>query len=127
MCGAIPLFPQYVFMVWCLVKHGDNFTFCLVNLFEEFPSIPLCLYDVILQFHTFFRWLCIFVNPNAYNFVKLPQEMIDKLPNLLIGFRLLSFHWLLQSPSKVEITKDYAWTMRKVLKPISWGTSVKTG
>jgi hypothetical protein len=21
--------PQYVFMAWCLVKHGDNFTFTL--------------------------------------------------------------------------------------------------
>jgi hypothetical protein len=25
MCGAIPPLPQYVFMVWCLVKHRDNF------------------------------------------------------------------------------------------------------
>jgi hypothetical protein len=25
MSGAIPLLPQYVFMVWCLVKHSDNF------------------------------------------------------------------------------------------------------
>jgi hypothetical protein len=24
--GAIPPFPQYVFMAWCLVKHRDNFT-----------------------------------------------------------------------------------------------------
>jgi hypothetical protein len=27
MCGAILPLPQYVFMVWCLVKHRDNFTF----------------------------------------------------------------------------------------------------
>jgi hypothetical protein len=27
MRGAIPPLPQYVFMVWCLVKHRDNFTF----------------------------------------------------------------------------------------------------
>jgi hypothetical protein len=26
MRGAIPPLPQYVFMVWCLVKHRDNFT-----------------------------------------------------------------------------------------------------
>jgi len=26
MRGAIPPLPQY-FMAWCLVKHGDNFTF----------------------------------------------------------------------------------------------------
>jgi hypothetical protein len=40
MRGSIPLFPQYVFMAWCLidqfmawylVKHGDNFTFCLIS------------------------------------------------------------------------------------------------
>jgi hypothetical protein len=30
MRGAIPPFPQYVFMAWCLVKHRDNFTFCLL-------------------------------------------------------------------------------------------------
>jgi hypothetical protein len=23
--------PQYVFMAWCLVKHGDNFTLPLLN------------------------------------------------------------------------------------------------
>jgi hypothetical protein len=27
MSGAVPPFPQYVFMAWCLVKHWDNFTF----------------------------------------------------------------------------------------------------
>jgi len=25
MHGAIPPFPQYVFMAWCLVKNKDNF------------------------------------------------------------------------------------------------------
>jgi hypothetical protein len=29
MCRAIPPLPQYVFMVWCLAKHRDNFTFYL--------------------------------------------------------------------------------------------------
>jgi hypothetical protein len=29
MRGAIPPFPQYVFMAWCLVKHRDNFTFTM--------------------------------------------------------------------------------------------------
>jgi hypothetical protein len=29
MRGAIPPLPQHVFMVWCLVKHRDNFTFTL--------------------------------------------------------------------------------------------------
>jgi hypothetical protein len=27
MRGAIPPFPQYVLMAWCLVKYRDNFTF----------------------------------------------------------------------------------------------------
>jgi len=27
MSGAIPPLPQYVFMMWCLVKYRDNFTF----------------------------------------------------------------------------------------------------
>jgi hypothetical protein len=27
MRGAIPPLPEYVFTVWCLVKHRDNFTF----------------------------------------------------------------------------------------------------
>jgi hypothetical protein len=26
MSGAIPPFPLYIFMAWCLVKHRDNFT-----------------------------------------------------------------------------------------------------
>jgi hypothetical protein len=30
MRGAIPPFPQYVFIAWCLVKHRDNFTFTLL-------------------------------------------------------------------------------------------------
>jgi hypothetical protein len=27
MCGSVPPLPQYIFMVRCLVKHKDNFTF----------------------------------------------------------------------------------------------------
>jgi hypothetical protein len=27
MRGAIPPLPQYIFIAWCLVKHGDSFTF----------------------------------------------------------------------------------------------------
>jgi len=30
MHGAIPPLPQYVVMAWCLVKHGDNFTFTFI-------------------------------------------------------------------------------------------------
>jgi len=29
MIGAIRPLPQYVFMLWSLVKHEDNFTFAL--------------------------------------------------------------------------------------------------
>jgi hypothetical protein len=27
--------PQYAFMVWCLVKHRDNFTFTFTTLLED--------------------------------------------------------------------------------------------
>jgi len=27
--GAIPSFPEYAFMAWCLFKHRDNFTFTI--------------------------------------------------------------------------------------------------
>jgi hypothetical protein len=29
MRGAIPPFPKYAFMAWCLIKHRDNLTFFL--------------------------------------------------------------------------------------------------
>jgi len=29
MCGAVPPLPQYVFMAWYIVKHGDTLTFYL--------------------------------------------------------------------------------------------------
>jgi hypothetical protein len=32
MRGAIPPLPQYVFMVWCLVKHRDNFTLMMMMM-----------------------------------------------------------------------------------------------
>jgi hypothetical protein len=32
---ALYLHPQYIFMVWCLVKHRDNFTFTLIFIREE--------------------------------------------------------------------------------------------
>jgi hypothetical protein len=37
MRGAIPLLPHYAFMGWCLVKHGDNFTFTFFTRFS-WPS-----------------------------------------------------------------------------------------
>jgi len=45
MCGAISPLPQYVFMVWCLikqmmawylVKYRDKFTFTIFRLFLNF-------------------------------------------------------------------------------------------
>jgi hypothetical protein len=39
MRGDIYLLPQYVFMVWCLDKHSDNFTFALyVNIIPLYGS-----------------------------------------------------------------------------------------
>jgi hypothetical protein len=29
MSGAIPPFPKYIFMAWCVIKYRDNFTFYL--------------------------------------------------------------------------------------------------
>jgi hypothetical protein len=42
MTGARPPFPQYFFMVWCLVKHRDKFTFtffiCMSNTWRIFDQ-----------------------------------------------------------------------------------------
>jgi len=38
MSEAIHLLPQYAFMVWCLVKYRDNFTFTFT-----FRSCPQAL------------------------------------------------------------------------------------
>jgi hypothetical protein len=46
MTGAIPPLPQYVFMVWCLVKQRDNFTFAFTSsysiLVAKTPFIRPC-------------------------------------------------------------------------------------
>jgi hypothetical protein len=34
MNGAIPPLPTHIFMMWCLVKHNDNFTFTLLFSFH---------------------------------------------------------------------------------------------
>jgi hypothetical protein len=47
MRGAINPLPQYVFMVWCLVKQRDNFTFYL--------------YSGMLRYQCFGRKLCLYV------------------------------------------------------------------
>jgi hypothetical protein len=52
MRGAIPPLPQYVFMVWCLVKHRDNFTFThplrnsKVNRVHESPPLDPILHQI---------------------------------------------------------------------------------
>jgi hypothetical protein len=41
MSGAVPPFPQYVFMAWCLVKHRGNFTFtisCFIDFYLDIES-----------------------------------------------------------------------------------------
>jgi hypothetical protein len=52
MRGAIPPL-QFVFMVWCLVKHGDNFTFTFIFVNDgasaslnnkSFPTIEILRY-----------------------------------------------------------------------------------
>jgi hypothetical protein len=39
MRGAVPPLPQYVFMAWCLVKHGDSFTFAFTYVDTNRRSI----------------------------------------------------------------------------------------
>jgi hypothetical protein len=39
MCEAIPPLPQYTFMVWCLVKHMDNFTFTFTHAITALDSV----------------------------------------------------------------------------------------
>jgi hypothetical protein len=48
MHGAIPQLPQYVFMVWCLVKQRDNFTFNWDSWSVTY--IPFCsISDIIFK------------------------------------------------------------------------------
>jgi hypothetical protein len=41
MRGAIPPLPQHVFTAWCSVKHKENFTLTVMNLFLEVLKIYL--------------------------------------------------------------------------------------
>jgi hypothetical protein len=43
MSGAIPPLSQYAFMVWCLVKHRDNFTFTFMSGDRLFHMRPVVL------------------------------------------------------------------------------------
>jgi len=38
---AIPPFPQYVFMTWCLAKHRDNFTVYLYIYIHKYKHTKL--------------------------------------------------------------------------------------
>jgi hypothetical protein len=42
MRGAILPLPQYASMEWCLVKHGNNFTFNFILKFEEWRIQQAC-------------------------------------------------------------------------------------
>jgi hypothetical protein len=57
MRGAIPLFPQYVFMVWCLVKHRDNFTFTSTFILKYLGTYSLLFYS--LDSSSVLPFLCI--------------------------------------------------------------------
>jgi hypothetical protein len=56
--GTIPPLPQYAFMVWCLVKHRDNFTFylytymfsCSLYLFTLPQHFTTCPTHIALKF-----------------------------------------------------------------------------
>jgi len=43
MSEAIPPLTQYVFMVWCLVKHNGNFTFTFMTLKDSIRLAGHCL------------------------------------------------------------------------------------
>jgi hypothetical protein len=55
MRGAIPPLPQYVFLAWCLVKHGDSITFT----FHYICSCFIALIDIKLR-----KWSWSTVNYN---------------------------------------------------------------
>jgi len=41
--------PPYVFMMWCLVKHRDNFTFYLMNLELSISDSRTKKTDIIIE------------------------------------------------------------------------------
>jgi hypothetical protein len=49
MRGAIPPLPQYVLIVWCLVKHRDSFTFTFYKLLYPLLCPPGVTYQYALQ------------------------------------------------------------------------------
>jgi hypothetical protein len=54
MRGAIPPLPHYIFMVWCLVKHRDSFTFTLnIQGYQSEEHISAVLLQVWQQLSLF--------------------------------------------------------------------------
>jgi hypothetical protein len=54
MSGAIPPLPKYAFMVWCLVKHRDNFTFTLLgDQMMKCAGLGLISVSVVGEFNEF--------------------------------------------------------------------------
>jgi hypothetical protein len=53
--GAIRPFPQYVFMVWCLVKHRDNFTFTFTFTFWVCVTLRLNIHHSVAPNITIIR------------------------------------------------------------------------
>jgi hypothetical protein len=58
MCGAILPLLQYVFMVWCLVKHRNNFTFIWSNLLSYGISYALFV-SCFSLYHMVFHMPCL--------------------------------------------------------------------
>jgi len=52
MSGAMPPLPQYVFMVWCLVKRRDNFTFTL-NYERDSPKVNVLCALMVKSYRSF--------------------------------------------------------------------------
>jgi hypothetical protein len=66
---AIPLLHQYVLMAWCLVKHGDNFTFTkfgeiIFNLEKVMVDRPYVRILATLTTFVQFRQFYYYTNPN---------------------------------------------------------------
>jgi hypothetical protein len=46
--GAVSALPQYIFMAWCLVKHGDNFTCLLLMIIHLFCATLLLSLSLVV-------------------------------------------------------------------------------
>jgi hypothetical protein len=106
MCRAIPPLPQYIFMVWCLVKHSDNFTFYLL-LFKDgvdmtviicANNLPLKLYhsaEVKLYIHCpqyVFMACCLVKHRDNFTFTFIIQGKLWLISLVLLLFFAICVH-----------------------------------